>query len=128
MPASIACNFQGGSVARSGDRWDTRGRMKANPRVTDRREPLTPRQIFNYLDRYVVGQERAKRTIAIAAYNHLKRCAQPARPRRVLAVFYLAPAPSLELETGPMSFTTKAVIESVLAREILDSRGNPTIE
>jgi len=27
-----------------------------------------------------------------------------------------------------MSFTTKAVIESVIAREILDSRGNPTIE
>jgi enolase 1/2/3 len=45
-----------------------------------------------------------------------------------LAVFYLARAPALELETGPMSFTTKAVIESVLAREILDSRGNPTIE
>jgi ATP-dependent Clp protease ATP-binding subunit ClpX len=51
--------------------------MKANPRVTERKEPLTPRQIFNYLDRYVVGQERAKRTVAIAAYNHLKRCAQP---------------------------------------------------
>ncbi len=51
--------------------------MKANPRVTDRREALTPRQIYNYLDRYVVGQERAKRTIAIAAYNHLKRCNQP---------------------------------------------------
>jgi ATP-dependent Clp protease ATP-binding subunit ClpX len=51
--------------------------MKANPRVTDRREPLTPRQIYNYLDRYVVGQDRAKRTVAIAAYNHLKRCSQP---------------------------------------------------
>ena len=51
--------------------------MKANPRVAERREPLTPRQIFNYLDRYVVGQERAKRTVAIAAYNHLKRCGQP---------------------------------------------------
>jgi len=51
--------------------------MKANPRVTDRREPLTPRQIYNYLDRYVVGQDRAKRTVAIAAYNHLKRCGQP---------------------------------------------------
>ena len=51
--------------------------MKANPRVTDRKEPLTPRQIYNYLDRYVVGQERAKRTVAIAAYNHLKRCSQP---------------------------------------------------
>jgi enolase 1/2/3 len=32
------------------------------------------------------------------------------------------------LETGPMRFTQRAVIESVLAREILDSRGNPTVE
>ena len=64
-------------LARSHHRWDTRAAMKANPRVSEKREPLTPRQIFNYLDRYVVGQERAKRTIAIAAYNHLKRCAQP---------------------------------------------------
>ena len=51
-------------------------RMKVNPRVAERPQPLTPRQIFNYLDRYVVGQERAKRTVAIAAYNHLKRCGQ----------------------------------------------------
>ncbi|HVV50320.1 MAG TPA: ATP-dependent Clp protease ATP-binding subunit ClpX [Polyangia bacterium] len=50
--------------------------MKTNPRPEPKRL-LTPRQIFAYLDRYVVGQERAKRTVAIAAYNHLKRCAQP---------------------------------------------------
>jgi ATP-dependent Clp protease ATP-binding subunit ClpX len=50
--------------------------MKTNPRPEPKRL-LTPRQIFSYLDRYVVGQERAKRTVAIAAYNHLKRCAQP---------------------------------------------------
>jgi ATP-dependent Clp protease ATP-binding subunit ClpX len=50
--------------------------MKTTPR-TERRPLLTPRQIYAYLDRYVVGQERAKRTVAIAAYNHLKRCAQP---------------------------------------------------
>jgi ATP-dependent Clp protease ATP-binding subunit ClpX len=37
----------------------------------------TPREIFAYLDAYVIGQERAKRQVAIAAYNHLKRCAQP---------------------------------------------------
>ena len=34
---------------------------------------LTPRDIYEYLDQYVVGQERAKRTVAIAAYNHFKR-------------------------------------------------------
>jgi ATP-dependent Clp protease ATP-binding subunit ClpX len=51
--------------------------MKTNPRTAERQPLLTPRQIFGYLDRYVVGQERAKRTVAIAAYNHLKRCHQP---------------------------------------------------
>ena len=34
---------------------------------------LTPTQIYEHLDQYVVGQERAKRTVAIAAYNHQKR-------------------------------------------------------
>ncbi|RSX50783.1 ATP-dependent Clp protease ATP-binding subunit ClpX [Bifidobacterium callimiconis] len=32
-----------------------------------------PRQIFEYLDRYVVGQEETKRTLAVAVYNHYKR-------------------------------------------------------
>ncbi len=43
---------------------------------------LTPRQIFERLDRYVIGQERAKRAVAIAAYNHVKRCAVRRRDRR----------------------------------------------
>lgn len=34
---------------------------------------LTPRQIYEELDRWVIGQERAKRAVAIAAYNHQKR-------------------------------------------------------
>lgn len=33
----------------------------------------TPRAIYRALDRYVVGQERAKRAVAIAAYHHQKR-------------------------------------------------------
>jgi ATP-dependent Clp protease ATP-binding subunit ClpX len=33
----------------------------------------TPREIFTYLDQYVIGQDPAKRTLAIAAYNHYKR-------------------------------------------------------
>src|SRR3954454_21361644 len=45
--------------------------MKTSPRVGDRALP-TPRQIYEYLDRFVIGQKRAKRTVAIGAYNHLK--------------------------------------------------------
>jgi ATP-dependent Clp protease ATP-binding subunit ClpX len=47
------------------------------------RPSLTPREIYAYLDAYVIGQERAKRAVAIAAYNHLKRCAQPKNRRLI---------------------------------------------
>jgi ATP-dependent Clp protease ATP-binding subunit ClpX len=50
--------------------------MRVYPRTGEQALP-TPREIFSHLDRYVIGQERAKRTVAIAAYNHLKRCRQP---------------------------------------------------
>lgn len=32
-----------------------------------------PRQIYEYLNQYIVGQERAKKTLAVAVYNHYKR-------------------------------------------------------
>lgn len=37
----------------------------------------TPREIKEFLDRYVVGQESAKRYLSVAVYNHYKRLAQP---------------------------------------------------
>ena len=45
----------------------------AFPRI--QRSILTPRRIYDYLDKYVVGQETAKQSVAIAAYNHQKRLA-----------------------------------------------------
>ncbi|MHC5010112.1 MAG: ATP-dependent Clp protease ATP-binding subunit ClpX [Planctomycetota bacterium] len=33
----------------------------------------TPREIMTYLDEYVVGQERAKKTLSVAVYNHYRR-------------------------------------------------------
>ncbi len=45
--------------------------MKALPK--ERPDIPTPREIFEELDRYVIGQERAKRAVSIAAYNHFKR-------------------------------------------------------
>ncbi|WP_022873165.1 ATP-dependent Clp protease ATP-binding subunit ClpX [Nesterenkonia alba] len=35
----------------------------------------TPKQIYDYLDEYVVGQNKAKRTLAVAVHNHYKRVA-----------------------------------------------------
>ncbi|MEE6272779.1 ATP-dependent Clp protease ATP-binding subunit ClpX [Georgenia wangjunii] len=32
-----------------------------------------PRQIFDFLEEYVIGQEPAKRSLAVAVYNHYKR-------------------------------------------------------
>jgi ATP-dependent Clp protease ATP-binding subunit ClpX len=47
--------------------------------TTTRREPgltfrlRTPREIHSFLNEYVIGQERAKRTLAVAVYNHYRR-------------------------------------------------------
>ena len=32
-----------------------------------------PREIYDYLNEYVIGQDNAKRYLAVAAYNHYKR-------------------------------------------------------
>jgi len=37
------------------------------------RELMTPRQLKEALDQYVIGQERAKRILSVAVYNHYKR-------------------------------------------------------
>ncbi len=38
-----------------------------------------PREIKDYLDQYVVGQEKSKRVLAVAVYNHYKRITQRGR-------------------------------------------------
>src|SRR5690606_27618801 len=47
------------------------------PTVGGRDDPQaglpTPGQIKDNLDNYVIGQEQAKRTLAVAVYNHYKR-------------------------------------------------------
>ncbi|HEX9049612.1 MAG TPA: ATP-dependent Clp protease ATP-binding subunit ClpX [Anaeromyxobacter sp.] len=49
--------------------------MKPQPRLDEAAPALTPRRIYDRLSRWVVGQERAKRALAVAAYAHLKRTA-----------------------------------------------------
>ncbi len=42
---------------------------------------LTPREIVSYLDRYIIGQEKAKRAVAIALRNRWRRLHVPERIR-----------------------------------------------
>ncbi|CAD5211471.1 unnamed protein product [Bursaphelenchus xylophilus] len=39
------------------------------------KRPPYPQEIFNYLERYVVGQRDAKRTLAVGVYQHYRRLA-----------------------------------------------------
>ena len=42
-----------------------------------------PREIFEFLDQYVIGQDTAKKALAVAVYNHYKRVqAEAAAPER----------------------------------------------
>ncbi len=36
-------------------------------------ELLKPQEIFEFLDQYVIGQDRAKKSLSVAVYNHYKR-------------------------------------------------------
>ena len=55
---------------------------RSQPRRTGTSEALTswdegtlkpPREILEHLNQYVIGQERAKKTLAVAVYNHYRR-------------------------------------------------------
>lgn len=44
--------------------------------IAKKMKHLTPKKIKGYLDEYIVGQEEAKKAIAVALYNHCKRITQ----------------------------------------------------
>lgn len=38
-----------------------------------RKPPPSPKKIYEYLDKYIIGQDVAKKTLSVAVYNHYKR-------------------------------------------------------
>ena len=46
---------------------------KGRKKAAEKKPLLKPEEIKKVLDEYVIGQDRAKRTLAVAVYNHYKR-------------------------------------------------------
>ena len=50
---------------------------KQNSKAPKLKDVPKPREIKEYLDQYVIGQDEAKRYLAVSVYNHYKRLQQP---------------------------------------------------
>src|SRR5437870_5079358 len=60
------------------------GARRIPPPRSEEIRVLTPRKIYEHLDRYVIGQTAAKRAVATAAHQHLKRIEQRRLGRQTL--------------------------------------------
>ena len=56
---------------------------KAPQSAIDLKKVPKPKEIKEYLDQYVIGQDEAKRFLSVAVYNHYKRLQQPADEKGV---------------------------------------------
>lgn len=63
--------------SRGATAMDSAGRKTAKKKSTFTGNIPKPKEIKEFLDRYVIGQEDAKKFLSVAVYNHYKRLAQP---------------------------------------------------
>ncbi len=71
------CAIQAYEIAQSTGLLEPQGK-KGSKKTYDLKKVPKPKEIKEYLDQYVIGQDEAKRYLAVAVYNHYKRLQQPA--------------------------------------------------
>jgi len=77
----------------------------------------TPRQLVAHLDSYIIGQERVKKTLAVAVVNHYKRLMAQSRDVDDPALRHVEVAKSNVLLIGPTGCGKTALAQS-LARKL----------
>jgi ATP-dependent Clp protease ATP-binding subunit ClpX len=71
------CAIQAYEIAQSTGLLEPQGK-KGSKKTYDLKKVPKPMEIKEYLDQYVIGQDEAKRYLAVAVDNHYKRLQQPA--------------------------------------------------
>ena len=69
------CAKQAYEIVRSAGFADAEKEAKAQP--FELKKVPKPKEIKQYLDEYIIGQDEAKRFLSVAVYNHYKRLQQP---------------------------------------------------
>lgn len=59
------------------------GQTEGEEEAVDRTDLPRPAEIKSFLDEYIIGQERAKKIVSVAVYNHYKRVFNPDRQKDV---------------------------------------------
>ena len=71
------CTAQAYEILKENNWGDSNEDEGKGKKVNDTKPIPKPQEIKDYLDQYVIGQDEAKRYLAVAVYNHYKRLQQP---------------------------------------------------